>query len=150
MAIRSVGIEWQACHMAAKKAFFLCWIGSWLWAGGLRHTTAFFLLIANKNERLALSSNSHPCSSVLSSLLKESAALPNTSHSSAIPAGILAASPVATPDPRGQTGAAVGVNPRLQQHLALLFFHSHTVPDLQHFQPEEPLLPPEQGLTVSH
>lgn len=53
---------------------------------------SLFLLIANENERLALSSSSHPCSSVLSSFLKESAAMPNTSHSSAIPAGIPAAS----------------------------------------------------------
>lgn len=89
MAIRSsVGIEWQACHMAEERAFSLCWPQ----AGGLRHTTAFSWLIANENERLALSSSSHPCSSVLSSFLKESAAMPNTSHSSAIPAGLWAAS----------------------------------------------------------
>lgn len=47
---------------------------------------SLILLIANENERLALSSSSHPCSSVLSGFLKESVALPNTSHSSAIPA----------------------------------------------------------------
>lgn len=76
--------------------------------------------------------------------------MPNTSHSSAIPAGIPAPSSVARADLGGQTGAAVGVNPGLQQPLAVLVFHSHTVPDLQHFQPEEPLLSPEQALTVPH
>lgn len=81
---------------------------------------SLFLVIANENERLALLSSSHPCSSVLSGFPKESAALPNTSPSPAIPAGIPAASSA------GQTGAAVGVNPGLQQHLALLVFHSHS------------------------
>lgn len=75
----------------------------------------------------------------------------NTSSSSAI--YLLASQlrpPATSPDLGSQTGAMVGVNPSLQQHLALLVFCSHTGPDLQHFQPEEPLLVPEQGLTVSY
>lgn len=67
----SDGIECQAFHVAAKEAIHLKCTPRWHQTGGLRHTRAFFLLIADENGRLALPSSSHPCSSVLPSFPKE-------------------------------------------------------------------------------
>lgn len=74
--------------------------------------------------------------------------MPNNSHSSAVPAGTPAAS--LSPDLGCQAEAMAGVNSKSSSNWLFLVFGSHTVPHLQNFQPEEPLLVPKQGLTVSH